>query len=432
MDGGATDHMTDRLEWFDSLKNVPEGRWPVMIADNRRLWVRGVGRIQVKCQLDGVWKQRHIHRVLYVPQLRKNLFSVGQAADKGFITTYTRHTCYVTSNEGRGKIVLTGTRVNKLYKLEMTVIRSVSHANIAAASVSMQEPVLRETPAKQLTLWHQRFGHAHHAMLVNMHANNTVHGMGLLSHTPPSAPCEGCALGKSARRPFPKQRSSPRAEGPGLFFHADVCGPMSHDSLGKARYFVLFKDDYSGYRFVYCIKQKSDVLGHFKALCTRVPQQTANRVKMLRSDRGGEFTGGEFTTFLVDSGIRHQLTSPHTPEQNGSAERENRTLVECVRMMLHTKKLSLSLWEERRFKPRRIYSTGSLLEHAATKLLMNFGLERYLPLPTCAFLGVLLTHMFLKSIDESWIQRVSKLYLLVTIPIRKHIVFGTPRDKSYL
>ena len=54
MDGGATDHMTDHLEWFDSLKNMPEGRWPVMITDNPRLWVRGVGRIQVKCQLDGV------------------------------------------------------------------------------------------------------------------------------------------------------------------------------------------------------------------------------------------------------------------------------------------------------------------------------------------------------------------------------------------
>ena len=155
-----------------------------------------------------------------MPELRKNLFSVGQAADKGFITTYTHHTCYLTSNEGRGKIVLIETRVNKLYKLEMMVIRSVSHANIAAASVCTQEPVLRETPAKQLILWHQRFGHAHHAMLVNMHANNTVHDMGLLSHTPPSAPCEGCALGKSARRPFPKQRSSPRAKGPGVFFHA--------------------------------------------------------------------------------------------------------------------------------------------------------------------------------------------------------------------
>ena len=175
---------------------------------------------------------------------------------------------------------------------------------------------------------------------------------------------------------------------------------MSQDSIGKARYFVLFKDDFSGYRFVYCIKQKSDVLGHFKALCALVPQQTGNRVKMLRSDRGGEFTGGEFTTFLVDSGIRHQLISPHTPEQNGSAERENRTLVECVRTMLHTKRLSLNLWE-RRFKPQRIYSTALLPEHALAKLLMNFGLDRYRSLPTCTFSDVLLTHIFPKSTDES-------------------------------
>ena len=349
MDGGAIDHMTDRLDWFATFKPVSQRRWPVMIADNWRLWVRGVGCIQIQCEVNGSWYPRDIHRVLYVPELRKNLFSVGQAADKGFITTYTRHSCFLTSNEGQGKVVLTGTHVNKLYKLALIVNRPNIVAHIATSRDTNKRRSTtrqRDTPSLHLTLLHQRFGHVKHAMLVYMHAHNTVQGMTLPQHTMPGTPCEGCAVGKNARQHFPKIRSSPRAEKPGLFFHTDVCGPMSQASLGQARYFLLYKDDFSGYRFVYCIKHKSDVLDCFKKLCKLVPQQTGNHIQKIRSDRGGEFLGGEFVKFLADSNICHELTSPYTPKQNGCAERENRTLVECVHTMLHSKQLNLNMWGE--------------------------------------------------------------------------------------
>ena len=228
MDGGATDHMTDRLDWFATFKPVSQGRWPVMIADNRRLWVRGVGRIQIQCEVNGSWYPRDIHHVLYVPELRKNLFSVGQADDKGFITTYTRRSCFLTSSEGRGKVVLTGTRVNKLYKLALIVNRPNTAAHIATShdtNTRRSTTRQRDTPALQLTLWHQRFGHVNHAMLVHMHAHNTVQGMTLPQHTMPDTPCEGCAFGKSARQPFPKIRSSPRAEKPAFSFTRMYAAP---------------------------------------------------------------------------------------------------------------------------------------------------------------------------------------------------------------
>jgi transposase InsO family protein len=61
----------------------------------------------------------------------------------------------------------------------------------------------------------------------------------------------------------------------------------------------------------------------------------------LRSDRGGEFTSTKFKEFLLKFGIRHEQTYLHTPEQNGGAELENRTIVESVRSMLHAKQLNL-------------------------------------------------------------------------------------------
>jgi hypothetical protein len=97
---------------------------------------------------------------------------------------------------------------------------------------------------KKLALWHHCLDHVNHAMIINMHANGTVNGLNRASHALLSSPCEGCAAVKSARRPFPKYRSTPRATKPGLSFHLDVCGPMSQDSFGKSCYFVLFKDDF--------------------------------------------------------------------------------------------------------------------------------------------------------------------------------------------
>jgi transposase InsO family protein len=121
---------------------------------------------------------------------------------------------------------------------------------------------------------------------------------------------------------------------------------MSVDSYGGAWYFVLFKDDCTGYQFVFTMHTKSCAFASFKILQGLVMQQTGNKIEKLRSDRGGEYLSDEAIKYFADSGIRHELTSPYSPEQNGVAKRENRTLVECVRTMLHVKNLTLKLWGE--------------------------------------------------------------------------------------
>jgi transposase InsO family protein len=249
-------------------------------------------------------------------------------------------------------VVLTGTRTNKLYRLEMKVDSPRSQANAVVVESGPNTPAHSSLTSsesgsgKRLDLWHHRFGHVNNAMLIHMHAHGTVQGMELASHTLPTSPCEGCAIGKNSRQPFPKQRSSPRATKPGQFFYTDICGPMSQNSIGGARYFILFKDDHSRYCFIFCVKNKSDVFDKFKILREMFVQQIGNRIEKIRSDRGGEYLSKEFTKYLADASIRHDLTSPYTPEQNGGAERENRTLVECIRTMLHAKRLNLCLWGE--------------------------------------------------------------------------------------
>ena len=75
-------------------------------------------------------------------------------------------------------------------------------------------------------------------------------------------------------------------------------------------------------------------------------KQKGSNLKTLRTDRGGEFTSGQFNQYCEKHGIHKELTAPYTPEQNGVAERKNRTIVEMARSMLKSKGLPYKFWAE--------------------------------------------------------------------------------------
>ena len=82
---------------------------------------------------------RKLKRVLFVLELRKNLFSVGQAADRGYVTTYMRKACYLATISG--SVVMTGTCATKLYKLELRVIPPKSHASLVMTASAELVPL---------------------------------------------------------------------------------------------------------------------------------------------------------------------------------------------------------------------------------------------------------------------------------------------------
>ena len=127
--------------------------------------------------------------------------------------------------------------------------------------------------------------------------------------------------------------------------HSDV-GAVNVDSVGGSRYYVTFIDDFSSYTFVYFMKSKSDVLAKFKEFVLLMENLTEKKVKTLRSDNGGEYTSIEFQQFCIEHGIKRELTVPMAPEQNGKAERMNRTVIESTRAMLHHAKMPLKFWAE--------------------------------------------------------------------------------------
>ena len=128
--------------------------------------------------------------------------------------------------------------------------------------------------------------------------------------------------------------------------HSDVCGKINTKSCGGAEYFLTFTDDKTRYVWVYLLKQKSEVFGRFLEWKAIAEKLSGHRLRTLRTDNGGEFTSTEFENYLKSEGVKHELTVPKTPEQNGVAERLSRTLVEAVRAILVQSKLPPTFWVE--------------------------------------------------------------------------------------
>ena len=152
-------------------------------------------------------------------------------------------------------------------------------------------------------------------------------------------------MGKQQRKAFPRE-SNNRAQSPLELVHADLCGKMSTTALGGSFYFMLLVDDFSRKMWVYFIREKAEAFGKFKMWHKSVETKTGKKVKKFCTDRGGEFLSTEFNDYCNEHGIKRQLTTAHTPQQNGVVERRNRTVVEMARCMLKAKDMPDSFWAE--------------------------------------------------------------------------------------
>ncbi|CAI7793242.1 unnamed protein product [Closterium sp. NIES-53] len=157
-------------------------------------------------------------------------------------------------------------------------------------------------------------------------------GLDITLSTGADAPCVSCVGGKMAWHTFPTKGSD--VEEALAVMHIDLCGPFRVAAKDGSLYFLLLKDRYTRFVWVMPIAKQSDVLREFQKWLVLVERQAKKSMLMLRSDRGGEFLGREFTDFVDGKGIVHDLTCPYTLQQNDMAEREMRRAVESVRTML--------------------------------------------------------------------------------------------------
>jgi len=125
----------------------------------------------------------------------------------------------------------------------------------------------------------------------------------------------------------------------------DLHGPLPPTREGY-RYWLTFIDDASSHRAALRLKRKSDTFEGFKTYKAFAENQLQAKIKELQDDKGGEFMSNAFLKFTDECGIHRRHTTRNRPQQNGVAERANRTMGEDISAMLYEAKLPPSLWGE--------------------------------------------------------------------------------------
>ena len=173
--------------------------------------------------------------------------------------------------------------------------------------------------------------------------------------------CEKCVFGKATRLKFNTGKHETKQTLD--YIHSDIWGPSQIPSHGGARYFITFIDDYSMKLWVYILKHKSEALDKFKEWTALMENQIGRKVKRLRTDNGLEYCSNEFDEFCRKMGIARHKTVRNTPQQNGLAERMNRTLIEKLRCMLLSSNLSKHFW------PEAVVTAAYLINRSLTSAL---------------------------------------------------------------
>ena len=136
-------------------------------------------------------------------------------------------------------------------------------------------------------------------------------------------------------------------------------------SFNGFRFYLVLVDEYTKFTWVFLLTHKSDTFTLFKQFTALVKNQFKQSVKLFHTDCGDEFTSTEFNTFCADNGIIHQLSFPHTPQQNSVAERKHRHLIQCALALLSQSNLLIFYWSY-------IVSTvAHLINKLPTPLLSN-------------------------------------------------------------
>lgn len=323
VDSGASCHMSANNDLFNDLNEslVRE----VFVGNGDPIAVEGVGDVSLKIRNLSISKNYTVKDTLYVPGLVDNLLSVSKMDQKGMTVKFENGSCYVKHKDQK---------YFKIASMENGVYR------VTADMEQVKTVIAQEDDQFCVHQWHLKLAHR------NLYDIKKMHDKKLISMKDCNHPdiCEDCIKGKMSRRPFPKTATPTEAVLDCVV--SDVCGPLSTQSIGGNKYFVTFIDLYSRYSEVYFIKKKSDVTGVTINFINKLKTQMERKPKILRTDRGLEYLNSELQNFLEKEGIQTQCTVGYAPEQNGVAERKNRTLMEAARSMLSSASLPKQFWAE--------------------------------------------------------------------------------------
>ncbi|GKE08373.1 putative ribonuclease H-like domain-containing protein [Tanacetum coccineum] len=204
--------------------------------------------------------------------------------------------------------------------------------------------LIAKATSDESKLWHRRLGHINFKNLNKLVKGNLVRGLPSKvfknDHT-----CVACHKGKQHRASC-KAKLERLITEPLHTLHMDLFGPTSVKSINHASYCLVITDDCTRFSWVFFLASKDETSGILQTFIRQIENQLSHRVKIIRSDNGTEFKNRDMLEFCGNKGIKQEYSNARTPQQNGVAERMNRTLIEAARTMLADSLLPTTFWAE--------------------------------------------------------------------------------------
>jgi transposase InsO family protein len=193
-------------------------------------------------------------------------------------------------------------------------------------------------------LWHHRLAHVG---MKNLHKLlKGEHILGLTNiHFEKDRIRSACQVEKQVGAHHP-HKNIMTTDGPLELLHMDLFGPIAYISIDRSKYCLIIVDDYSRFTWVFFLQEKSQTQETLERFLRRAQNEFGLRIKKIRSDNETEFKNSQIEGFLEEEGIKHEFSSPYTPQQNGVVEKKNITLLDMARTMLDEYKTSDQFWVE--------------------------------------------------------------------------------------
>ena len=322
VDSGASLHICSNLSSFRSIRFSNES---FKVANGDKVIADGIGTVIIYIKNTNNKKHKLVLRdVLYLQNKKfSNIISVSKLVLDNYTLNFVKEGCTININK---ETFLTKRTNNGLF-----VLIGYRH--------DFQQEIFNAKCLLCIHDWHNILSHRNLDDIKKMRSRGIK-----FKNCECSDQCEACIQGKLAKKSFPKMAD--QVENVLDVISSDVCGPFEITSIQGYKYLVTFIDIYSNYTEVRFIKEKSEVPFKVIEFIESIKVQFGRKPKIFRSDRGTEYLNVKLQDYFKKEGIKTQTTVGYAPEQNGVAERKNRTLVEAARTMLIDSGLPKYLWTE--------------------------------------------------------------------------------------
>src|SRR6201996_2342285 len=340
IDSGSSTHIRSVRSDFVSYTQSVSGNINGFGDGKKKIEGRGEAQLFASHPKGGNVRLR-LQNTCYVPDSQPTLISVSQLDQAD---CYRGGKCVTFKKGDSGKLIR---QLISSEKVILTASLGSDRLYHLDTSTSTENSFSTSTrPLSKLEELHQRLGHLSYGQIRKLIRKGLISGVKItqaqLNDTPPV--CASCAGGKMTRASFPRSVEE-NAENILDLVHSDLWTPPVQ-SLGGSKYAITFTDDSKRWVWVYYLRRKSDAFQSFKEWLVMVERETGRKLKHFHADLGGEFVSAEWQNFLKAHGIKFSSSSARTPEQNGTSERQNRSIFDRVRTVLIDAGLPLNLWAE--------------------------------------------------------------------------------------